>query len=265
MCDDAAMILRDKTVVVTGAGPGLGRAVAAAVLRDGGRVVLGARDPGALAQLAGELDPGGERVAHRATDIEDAGSCAALAELARTRFGGVDAAVQVAAREVMGGIGRTTDDDWRAVLVTNVIGTMHVLEATSDAMGADGGAFVIIGSQTSHASSAAMQQTAYAASKGALRSAMFHAAWELGPRRIRVNMVVPSWMWGPAVQQYVRATAERRGIDEEAVTAPIRGAMALGEIPTVDDVADAAVFLCSDRARMITGQTLFVNAGNFMA
>jgi NAD(P)-dependent dehydrogenase (short-subunit alcohol dehydrogenase family) len=93
---------------------------------------------------------------------------------------------------------------------------------------------------------------------------MFHAAWELGPRKIRVNMVVPSWMWGPAVQAFVRAQAERRGVDEDAITAPIKTAMPLGEIPTVDDVANAAIFLCSDRARMITGQTLFVNAGNFM-
>lgn len=258
------MLLQDKTVVVTGAGAGLGRALADAVLRDGGRVVLGARDGDKLARLAAEIDPGGARVAHRPTDIGDASSCAALAELAVARFGAIDAAVQVAAQEVMGGISRTTDDDWHAVLSTNVVGTMHVLAATTDAMGADGGSFVIIGSQTFRASSGAMQQTAYAASKGALRSAMFHAAWELGPRRIRVNMVVPSWMWGPAVQEFVRSSAERRGVDEDAVTAPIRGAMALGEIPTVADVADAVVFMCSDRARMITGQTLFVNAGNFM-
>jgi NAD(P)-dependent dehydrogenase (short-subunit alcohol dehydrogenase family) len=93
---------------------------------------------------------------------------------------------------------------------------------------------------------------------------MYHLADELGPDNIRVNMVVPSWMWGPAVQAFVRGQAERRGIDEDAVTAPIKAAMPLGEIPTVEDVADAAIFLCSDRARTITGQTLFVNAGNFM-
>ena len=56
----------------------------------------------------------------------------------------------------------------------------------------------------------------------------------------------------------------RRGVDEDAVTAPIKSTMPLGEIPTVENVADAAIFLCSDRARMITGQTLYVNAGNFM-
>jgi enoyl-[acyl-carrier-protein] reductase (NADH) len=53
-------------------------------------------------------------------------------------------------------------------------------------------------------------------------------------------------------------------VSEDEVTAPIRAAMPLGDIPTVEDVAEAALFLCSERARMITGQTLYVNAGNFM-
>ena len=263
MCDDARM-LQGKTVLVTGVGAGLGQAVAEGVLRDGGRAVLGARDRDRLAGLATALGADDSRVAHLATDVTDANQCRALAELAVSRFGAIDGVVQVAAREVMGGITRTGDDDWHAVLETNVVGTMHVLAATTEVMGNGGGSFVMIGSQTFRTSGAAAQQTAYAASKGALHSAMFHAAWELGPRRIRVNMIVPSWMWGPAVQGFVRAQAERRGVSEDDVTAPIRAAMPLGEIPTVHDVAEAALFLCSDRARMITGQTLYVNAGTFM-
>ena len=255
-------MLEGKTIVVTGVGAGLGQAVAEGVLRDGGNVVLGARDGHRLAGLAAGLD--GERVAHQATDVTDAAQCQALAALAVSRFGAIDGVVQVAARESMGGITGTSDDDWRAVLETNVVGTMHVLAATTDMMADAGGSFVIIGSQTSHTSGAAAQQAAYAASKGALHSAMFHAVWELGPRRIRVNMIVPSWMWGPAVRGFVRAQADRRGVSEDDVTAPIRATMPLGEIPTVQDVAESALFLCSDRARMITGQTLFVNAGNYM-
>jgi NAD(P)-dependent dehydrogenase (short-subunit alcohol dehydrogenase family) len=257
-------MLQDKTVVVTGVGAGLGHAIAAGVLHDGGRVVVGARDGDRLTKLASELDPGGERVAHQVTDVTEAEQCRALLELATSRFGGVDGVVQVAAHEVIGGIARTSDADWQRVLSTNVVGTMHVLAAATDAMSERGGSFVIIGSQTFRTSSGAAQQTAYAASKGALHSAMFHAAWELGPRKIRVNMVVPSWMWGPSVEAFVRAQAERRGIDEDAVTAPIKAAMPLGEIPAVEDVADAVIFLCSDRARTITGQTLYVNAGNYM-
>jgi NAD(P)-dependent dehydrogenase (short-subunit alcohol dehydrogenase family) len=261
---ESVMILAGKTVVVTGVGPGLGREVARLVLRDGGNAVLGARDEEKLGRLAAELDPSGERVAVRATDITEAAQCVALAELTIDRFGGIDGVVQVAAKEVMGGLGATSDAAWTEVLGANVLGTMHVVSAMADAMGEGGGSFVIIGSQTFRVSALGAQQTAYAASKGALHSAMFHLATELGPRKIRVNMIVPSWMWGPAVQQFVKAQAERRGVDEAKVVGEIARPMALGEIPTPADIAESAVFLCSDRARMITGQSLYVNAGNFL-
>jgi NAD(P)-dependent dehydrogenase (short-subunit alcohol dehydrogenase family) len=257
-------MLEGKTVVVTGVGPGLGGAVARCVLRDGGNVVMGARNGARLTELAAELDPGGGRVAARATDIADAAQCAALAALAVERFGSVDGVVQVAADEIQGGLARSSDDDWAAVLAANVTGTMHVVSATVDALGAGGGSIVIIGSQTFRVAALRAQQTAYAASKGALHAAMFHLAKALGPRRIRVNTIVPSWMWGPAVQQYVTFQAERRGVEEAAVVAEIAAPMPLGEIPTVQDVAESAVFLCSDRSRMITGQTWYVNAGNHM-
>jgi NAD(P)-dependent dehydrogenase (short-subunit alcohol dehydrogenase family) len=258
-------MLQDKTVVLTGVGPGLGSAIATVVLREGGNVVLGARSADRLKGIAVDLDQGGGRVAYQLTDILEPEHCTALAQLAIERFGGVDAAVQVAASEVMGGVRRTTDQDWTAVLTGNVVGTAHVVAAMADAMGDRGGAIVLMGSQTFAVSSMAGQQVAYAASKGALHSAMFHMAAEFGPRKIRVNTVVPSWMWGPTVKQFVAGQAKRRGVTEEAVVAEITENMPLGEIPTVEDVAEAVTFLCSDRARMITGQTLFVNAGNHMS
>jgi enoyl-[acyl-carrier-protein] reductase (NADH) len=79
-----------------------------------------------------------------------------------------------------------------------------------------------------------------------------------------VNQVVPTWMWGPPVQGYVQYASQTRDISEEAVIAEITERMPLGEIPADDDVAEAAVWLCSDRARMITGQTIYVNAGEYM-
>jgi NAD(P)-dependent dehydrogenase (short-subunit alcohol dehydrogenase family) len=257
-------MLDGKTVVVTGVGPGLGGEVARSVLRDGGNVVLGARNGDKLAALAGDLDPTGARVAQQVTDIADAGQCAALAALAVERFGTIDGVVQVAAKEVIGGLAKTSDDDWAAVLAANVTGTMHVVSATVEALADGGGSIVIIGSQTQRVAAQRAQQTAYAASKGALHAAMFHLAKELGPRKIRVNMIVPSWMWGPAVQQFVQFQAERRGVDEAVVVGEIAAPMPLGEIPSVQDVAESAVFLCSERSRMITGQTLYVNAGNHM-
>jgi NAD(P)-dependent dehydrogenase (short-subunit alcohol dehydrogenase family) len=258
------MILEGKTVVVTGVGPGLGGEVARIVLRDGGNVVLAARTADKLAAIADEIDPSGKRVAQLATDIGDAEQCAALAKLALDCFGAVDGVVQVAAYDgLLAGLEGTGDDDWHAVLGTNVVGTMHVVSAMAEAMGDRGGSIVLIGSQSS-VLPPVVEQLAYASSKGALHAAMFHLAKALGPRKIRVNTVVPTWMWGPPVQMYVQWQVADRGITEEEAIAEITRNMPLGEIPADEDVAESAAFLCSDRARMITGQTLYVNAGEYM-
>jgi len=87
---------------------------------------------------------------------------------------------------------------------------------------------------------------------------------ELGPDKIRVNMVIPTWMWGPPVEAYVKWQAGERGVPEQAVIDEITANMPLGEIPADEDVAEAIVFFCSSRARMITGETLMVNAGEIM-
>jgi NAD(P)-dependent dehydrogenase (short-subunit alcohol dehydrogenase family) len=258
------MILEGKTVVVTGVGPGLGGEVARLVLRDGGNAVLAARTADKLVAFANELDPSGARVAQLPTDIGDAEQCRALAQLALDRFGTVDGVVQVAAYDsFLAGLDGTRDEDWRAVLETNVIGSMHVVSAMAEAMGDRGGSIVLIGSQSS-VLPPVMEQLAYASSKGALRAAMFHLAKALGPRKIRVNTVVPTWMWGPPVQMYVQWQVAERGITEEEAIGEITVNMPLGEIPADEDVAESAIFLCSDRARTITGQTLYVNSGEFM-
>ena len=258
------MILEGKTVVVTGVGPGLGGEVAKLVLRDGGNAVLAARTADKLAAIAEEIDPSGDRVAQLPTDIGDADQCAALAQLAVDRFGAVDGVVQVAAYDgFLAGLDGTGDDDWRAIFETNVVGSMHVVKAMSDAMADRGGSIVLIGSQSS-VLPPVMEQLAYASSKGALRAAMFHLAKALGPRKIRVNTVVPTWMWGPPVQMYVQWQVADRGISEEEAIGEITANMPLGEIPADEDVAESAIFLCSDRARTITGQTLYVNSGEFM-
>ncbi len=259
------MILEKKTLVISGVGPGLGREIAAAALRDGASVVIGARNLDRLERTAAELDPSGERVAHCATDILDPARCDALVRTAVERFGGLDAVVQVAALDTLfGTLQSTAAEDWRRSLETNVIGTLQVARAAVPHLKArGGGAIVLIGSQSMWLPPP-QPQIAYAAAKGALVSALYHMAHELGPERIRVNMVVPTWMWGPPVEAYVKWQARERGISEDAVVAEITRQMPLGEIPTDGDVAEAVVFFCSERSRMITGETLLVNGGQLL-
>ncbi|WP_411106737.1 SDR family oxidoreductase [Streptomyces sp. cmx-4-9] len=259
------MLLQGKTVVVSGVGAGLGHQVAAAVVRDGGNAVLGARTEAHLAKSAAEIDPDGARTAYRPTDIGDEAQCTALAALAQERFGGVDAVVHVAAWDsYFGGIEDADFGTWQQVLDVNLLGTLRMTRACLPALKVNGGSVVIIGTQSAIAAPSEVQQTAYAASKGALTSAMYAMAREFGPYRIRVNTVLPGWMWGPPVQAFVTFAAHSEGVPEAEVHGRLTARMALPDLATDGDVADAAAFLASDRARAITGQSLLVNAGEVM-
>lgn len=259
------MILQNKTVVICGVGPGLGREVAEKSLRDGARVVLAARTAAKLEELAKQLDPTGESVACVPTDLTDQGQCDALGAAACERFGGVDALVQVAALDtVFGSLAEAPLEDFQRTFDTNVVGPIRLARAVAPLMKkqAGGGSIVLVGSQAMlHPQT---PQVAYGASKGGLLSAMYYMAKELGPDKIRVNMVVPTWMWGPPVEAYTKMTARQRGCGVDEVIAEITAGMPLGEIPKDDDVAEAIVFFASDRSRMITGQRLLVNAGELM-
>jgi NAD(P)-dependent dehydrogenase (short-subunit alcohol dehydrogenase family) len=125
-----------------------------------------------------------------------------------------------------------------------------------------GGSVIFIGSQSSFIP--LVPQIAYAAAKGALMSAMYFMANELAPDNIRVNTVVATYMWGPAMENYVKETAEARGISEDEVVGEITQTMPLGRIPKDEEVAEAVLFFASERAATITGQHLMVNSGLMM-
>ncbi|MER8005911.1 SDR family oxidoreductase [Streptomyces sp. NPDC094149] len=258
-------LLTGKTVVVSGVGVGLGHQVAAAVVRDGGNAVLGARTEANLAKSAAEIDPDGAHTAYRPTDITDETQCEALAALAQERFGRIDAVVHVAAWDgYFGGLEDADFATWQSVIDVNLLGSLRMTRACLPGLKAAGGSVVFIGTQSSVAAPTQVRQAAYAASKGALTSAMYSLARELGPHRVRVNTVLPGWMWGPPVQAYVQFTAHTEGVPEAEVLKRLSDRMALPDLATDADVADAAVFLVSDRARAITGQSLLVNAGELM-
>jgi NAD(P)-dependent dehydrogenase (short-subunit alcohol dehydrogenase family) len=260
------MILAGKTVVVSGVGAGLGREVATLAIRDGANLVLGARTESQLERVAREVDPSGKRVAFVRTDIRDDAQCEGLAELAMKHFGRLDALVQVAALDTaFGGLRDGDLDDFQRTSEVNVVGSARMVKAVAPRMQrSGGGSIVLIGAQASFKPMFDAPQMAYAASKAALGSMMYYLARELGPDRIRVNTVVPTWMWGDPVEGYVNMKAEQEGVDRSVILARITSRMAIPEIPQDADVAEAAIFLCSDRARLITGQYLMVNSGELM-
>ena len=257
--------LSGKTVVVSGVGPGLGRELAATALREGANVVIGARTEARLKQTASELDPSGERIAFSALDVRDADGCARLVETATSRFGALDAVVHSAAYDAsFGGIEGADLDEFRAVYDINVFGTLQLTQAALPALKVGGGAILFIGTQSMYLPVPGLLQLAYGSSKASMHAAGHLMAVELGPYKIRVNTVVATWMWGPAVEGYVKGVAAERGISVDEVKAEIAANMLLQDIPEDGDVAEAVMFLASDKGRMITGQTLFVNAGEYL-
>ncbi len=257
-------LLDGKTVLVTGVGQGLGRECAAAAVRDGARVMLAARTKDTLEAIAEDLDTSGERVAAQVTDICDPDSCAALVEAAMDRFGSIDALVQVAAFEhAWGGLFDLRFDDWRKAFDTNVIGALTVIRPVVERMKVgDGGSIVLIGSQSMFRPQ--MPQGGYAASKSALLAAMYYLCDELGPDNIRVNMVIPSWMWGPPVQMLVEGQAKHQRRSEEDVLDDIVGKFPLRRMTEDGEVADVVAFFASDHAKAVTGQYLLVNSGELL-
>ena len=258
-------MFEDKTVLVAGVGRGLGREVAEVALREGARVVLGARTLEVVERIAKALDPSGERAMAHRLDVTDQQACADFAAAASEQFGPVHALVSLAALDtVFGGI---ADADWKAwheMIEINLFGAMYMVAATLPHFADHGGAVVFVGSQTMYDPPPAVLQAGYSASKAAVIGAMRHATIELGRRGIRVNSVSPGWMWGPAVEGYVRSTAQSSGVSEDQVKGEITKNLPLGEMATDGDVAEAIMFLASDRARCITGQSLLVNAGEYM-
>lgn len=255
------MIVEGKGIVISGVGTGLGRQVAAIALRDGARVFLGARNVEKLAAIAKELDPSGERVGFARLDIRERQLCADFASAAEERLGEVDALVNLAASDdVFGNLGDSEPDSWRDVLETNFVGTMQLTkEMLPKLVAAGGGAIVFIGAQAMYRPQT--PQLAYAASKAALSAAMRYLAQEVGAQGIRVNTVVPTWMWGETVEHYLEGMAAERDLPMETVVGEVTAGMPLGRIPSEADVAEAVIFFTSERSRMITGQSLLVNAG----
>jgi NAD(P)-dependent dehydrogenase (short-subunit alcohol dehydrogenase family) len=255
------VLLEGKTVLVTGVGAGLGSECAASALRLGANVVIAARSEEKLAARAGDLDPSGERIAYRATDITDPDACEALVAAALERFGELNGVIQVAAYEnVWGGLYDTNFEHWRTAFDTNVLGALTLLRPAAHALKtAGGGGVVFIGSQSMFKPS--LPQAGYAATKNALLTTMYYLVDELGPDNIRFNMVIPSWMWGPPVEMFVKGTAAHKKISEDEALQGIVGKFPLRRMTEDGEVADVAAFFVSDLAKAVTGQHLLVNSG----
>lgn len=258
------MMLKDKVVVVSGIGPGLGQELAYGASREGARVVLAARSRDKLEEVRGKIEASGGDALCVPTDITDAEACRNLVERTVSHYGKLSVLINSA--YTPGAFTTFIDADlreWRNTMETNFFGSMQLSQYAVGAMQeGGGGAIVMINSMV--IKKPMLTHGGYAASKGAIAAATKILAAELGAAGIRVNSVCMGWMWGPPVESYVRMTAEQAGTTAQEVIDKVVSNIPIGRIPDDADCANAALFLASDLARVITGATLDVNGGEFM-
>jgi NAD(P)-dependent dehydrogenase (short-subunit alcohol dehydrogenase family) len=257
------MLLANRVVLVSGIGPGVGRCVAVACAREGADVVLAARTPAALEAVAAEVRAAGRRALAVPTDIAQDGDCEHLVARTLAEFGRVDVLVNNAfLTHPWGPIESANFEDWKRILDVNLFGSLRLSQRVLAPMRRQGGGSIVM-VNTMSMRLIEPNVGGYASSKGALLTATQTLAKEVGRDKIRVNSVVPGYIWSEKLEAYFRHLAKERGSTYEEVFEDVASKTALHHIPDSAEVADAVLFFASDLSRAITGQALDVNGGHY--
>ena len=257
------MLLHDRIGIVSGIGPGVGRCVALAFAREGADVVLAARTAEALDAVAAEIRALGRRALPVPTDIAQPADCARLVERTLAEFGRVDVLVNNAfLTHPWGPIESADFDAWRRIFDVNLFGSLRLSQLVLPAMRTQGGGSIVM-VNTMSTRIVEPNVGGYASSKAALMTATQTLAKEVGKDHIRVNSVVPGYIWSEKLEAYFRHLAKEQGRTYEQVFEDVAGRTALHHIPDSAEVADAVLFFASDLSRAITGQALDVNGGHY--
>ena len=241
--------LADKKALVTGASGGIGGAIARAMHEQGATVALAGRNREALDALAGEL---GDRCHVIVGDLGDTESADAMLIAASDAMDGIDILVNNAGLTRDNLAMRIKDEDWQAVIDVNLTATFRLTRAVlRGMMKARWGRIINVTSIVGVTGNPG--QANYAASKAGIIGMSKSVAGEVATRGITVNCIAPGFI--------ATAMTESLGDDQKE---KLVGAVPAGRLGTPEDVAACAVFLASEEAAYVTGQTLHVNGGMAM-
>ena len=247
--------LAGKTALITGAGTGIGRAIALAMAREGAEVALAARRRELLDAVAREIGGAGGVAVAIQCDVTNRASVENAIAVTVKRFGGLNVVVNNAGAALVADAEKTSDEDWRRILDVNLTGTFLVSRAAlAEFRRAGGGVIVNIGSVLGLV--ARKDRAAYCAAKGGVTSLTKAMALDHAHEKIRVNCICPSIVETPLGTASLAST----GDVEEARRVRARE-IPLGRLGMPEDVAELAVYLASDEASWVTGAAWPLDGG----
>ena len=239
-----------STVLITGASRGIGAQCALTFAREGYDVALNyCRSEEKALALVREIEALGVRACAVQADVADSTQVKQMFDTVRAELGAIDVLVNNAGIAHVGLLTDMTDDEWRRVIDTDLSGTFYCCrEALSDMIRAHSGVIVNIASMWGEVGASC--EAAYSAAKAGVIGLTKALAKEVGPSGVRVNAVSPG----------VVMTDMMAGFSDEDVAA-LKEETPLIQLGMPEDIADAVIFLASEKARFITGQVLSVNGG----
>lgn len=243
--------LRGRTALVTGASRGIGRGIAGGLLAAGASVVAIARSRDALEQAAAELDA--ERCVPVAADVTDLDQLVGAATTARERFGGLDILCHNAGSYPIDPIEEMSVEAWDEVLRTNLTSAFLAVKACLPGLRESSYGRVVLISSITGPRTGYPGLAHYGAAKAGMLGFMRTAALELAPSGITVNAIEPGSIETESQGELVGADADHR----------LR-AIPLGHRGKPGDIAAAVVFLASDGARFLTGESLAIDGGQLL-
>jgi NAD(P)-dependent dehydrogenase (short-subunit alcohol dehydrogenase family) len=259
-----AGMLENKVVVISGVGPALGTTLARRCAEVGADLVLAARTAERLDDVAKQITDMGRRAVAVSTDITDDDQVKNLVDSTLAAYGKVDVLINNAFRvPSMKPLANTTFQHIRDAIELTVLGALRLTQGFTPALAEAKGSVVNVNSMVVRHSQA--KYGAYKMAKSALLAMSQSLATELGGDGIRVNSVVPGYIWGDTLKSYFTHQAGKYGTTVEQIYEATAAASDLKRLPTEDEVASAILFMASDLSSGITGQTLDVNCGEYKA
>jgi NAD(P)-dependent dehydrogenase (short-subunit alcohol dehydrogenase family) len=260
----AGGLLENKVVVISGVGPALGSTLARRCAEQGADLVLAARTVERLEELAKQITELGRRAVSVGTDITDEAQVNNLVEESLKAYGKVDVLINNAFRvPSMRPLADTTFEHMRDAIELTVFGALRLIQGFTPALAEAKGSVVNVNSMVVRHSQA--KYGAYKMAKSALLAMSQSLATELGDQGIRVNSVLPGYIWGDTLKGYFTHQAGKYGTTVEQIYDAAAVNSDLKRLPTEEEVASAILFMASELSSGITGQALDVNCGEYKA